>query len=227
MRFVALLLLTACHAHIPPIPGPMRTLAWSSRHDHQAPTSKTPDAPERRPSADPKGSRANAALGARVSDAARHYLAHPTAGFRQDCSGFVEATLARAGAPMRGSTRDLWAALDQQGATHRRTRPQPGDLAFFDNTYDRDDDGRTDDPLTHIAVVVSVDADGTIQLAHDGTSAGRATLYMNLLHPHDAKGPAGQPYNGALRAKRSADPAGTRYLAAELWHGFATVPAER
>ncbi|HMV66227.1 MAG TPA: CHAP domain-containing protein, partial [Myxococcota bacterium] len=103
----------------------------------------------------------------------------------------------------------------------------PGDLAFFDDTYDRDGDGRTNDPLTHVGVVLSVDAAGTIVVAHGGTSRGRTTLRMNLLHPHDAADAHGDTINDPLRARRSGDPAGTRYLAAELWRGFATVPPAR
>ena len=35
--------------------------------------------------------------------------------------------------------------------------PKPGDVVFFDNTYDRNKNKRLDDSLTHIAIVVSVD----------------------------------------------------------------------
>ena len=41
---------------------------------------------------------------------------------------------------------------------HHRKVPRPGDLAFFDDTYDANHDGRTNDPLTHVAVVLSVAA---------------------------------------------------------------------
>jgi hypothetical protein len=105
---------------------------------------------------------------------------------------------------------------------HRRKRPAAGDVAFFDNTYDRDDNGRYDDLLTHVAVVLEVARDGTILLAHDGTSQGKTTLTMNLLHPTEDTSPDGRRWNQALRSRRASDGPQVRYRAAELWHGFAT-----
>ncbi len=146
------------------------------------------------------------------------------AGYRADCSGFVEAALQTVDVPWRGSTRDLWAVADAAGAVHRRKEPELGDLAFFDDTYDRDRNGRTDDELTHIAIVIDVWPDGTIQLAHDGTSVGRDVLWMNLHHPDVAIGPAGERWNDVLRSSRKRDPKGTKSLSGGLWRGFATVP---
>jgi len=109
------------------------------------------------------------------------------------------------------------------GAVHRRKRPTPGDLVFFDDTVDRNRDGRWNDALTHIAVVISVDPDGTMVMAHAGTSQGRATIRMNLTRPHDHTDASGHTLNGFLRARRANDPPRARYLTAELWRGFATV----
>ena len=108
------------------------------------------------------------------------------------------------------------------GKTHKKKRPDVGDLIFFDNTYDRNKNGRWDDMLTHIAVVVDVDADGTILFAHSGTSKGRSLASMNLLRPHDAHDEAGKRLNDALRRKRSDDPRKAGHLTGELWRGFAT-----
>ena len=44
------------------------------------------------------------------------------------------------------------------------------EMVFFDNTYDRNKNHRLDDPLTHIAIVVGVDTDETIQMVHLGGS---------------------------------------------------------
>jgi hypothetical protein len=162
--------------------------------------------------------------GDRIVDAARHYLDHPTRGFRDDCSGFVMAVLDRAGMPLSGNTASIYAWADERGALHRRKRPEPGDLVFFDDTYDRNHNGRTDDPLSHIAVVLEVAPDGTILMAHDGTSKGRTTLRMNLENPHLRTASDGRILNDWLRALRDSDPKGTDYLAAELWRAFATLP---
>jgi surface antigen len=162
-------------------------------------------------------------FGADVAAAARHYLNHKTTGFRSDCSGFAMAVFARVGVPIDGSTSSLWADLKAEGATHTRKEPRVGDLAFFDNTTDRNRNGRLDDGLTHIAVVISVEEDGTILMAHDGTGAGRAELYMNLHHPDVHISDRGKVLNNHLRGRRKGDRKGTKYMAGELWHGFATV----
>lgn len=209
------LCLAACGPKVAVLPGPL------SAPDERAAMRAAP-----RPSA-PPGERHTAAARPTKGDpdvvhAARRLLTGPTpSGYRADCSGFVQAVVARAGGDLAGSTATMWAELRAAGRTHTRAIPSPGDLAFFDNTYDRDGDGRANDELTHIAVVLSVDADGTITLAHDGTSKGRTTLRMNLRHPAD-RTLDGAPINDALRGARRGDPPGLRYLASELWRGFGT-----
>ena len=112
------------------------------------------------------------------------------------------------------------------GAVHRRRIPRVGDLAFFDDTYDRNQNGIADDELTHIAVVTAVDDQGTITLAHGGTSAGRSTILMNLRFPDVHRDQAGMELNGYLRAARKDEPRAVGHLTGELWRGFATVRAE-
>jgi hypothetical protein len=162
-------------------------------------------------------------LGAEIAEAAAYYLSHRPKGFRDDCSGFVSAALARVGLDRSGSTASLWEAAQQEGLTHHRKDPSPGDVAFFDDTYDRDHDGKWNDPLSHVAVVLEVARDGAILLAHGGTSQGRTTLHMNLRRPHDRTDPdTGEVVNDYLRRKTTHDPPGAKYLSAELWRGFAT-----
>ena len=60
--------------------------------------------------------------------------------------------------------------------------PNPGDLVFFDDTHDRNHDGRRNDPLTHVGIVVRTESDGTVVFAHRldrGVVLGR----MNLSDP--------------------------------------------
>jgi hypothetical protein len=220
-----LLLATACAPGLR-LPGPTRVVG----RDPQAPliaVARPVPAPTEREEAggEPRRRPPRDDFGRRVADAARHYLNHRLDdGFRNDCSGFVSASITRAGRPTVGSTQSLWEALDAEGRTHRRKRPEVGDLAFFDDTYDRNRDGRVNDPLTHVAVVLEVGDDGTILLAHGGTSAGHAELRMNLDAPERDRGEDGRVLNDILRRVRSTDPRGTRHLAGELWRGFATLP---
>ncbi|MCO4744592.1 MAG: CHAP domain-containing protein [Proteobacteria bacterium] len=162
-------------------------------------------------------------LGHAVADAAEHYLKHTPRGFRDDCSGFVCAVYDRAGVGLTGNTASLWAAAKDIGATHKRKVPTLGDLAFFDNTYDRNGNGKFDDELTHVGVVMTVEEDGTIVVAHAGTSQGRTQLRMNLLEPSVQTAADGTVKNDYLRARYRSDRPGTKRLAGELWRGFATV----
>jgi hypothetical protein len=124
---------------------------------------------------------------------------------------------------LRGGTRWLWARAESAHATHQRALPHVGDLAFFDQTYDSNGNGRFDDELTHVAIVIDVDEHGTITLAHGGTGVGRTTLVMNLKDPHAELDASGARINENLRRPRRGDPASARYLASELWRGFATL----
>ncbi len=161
-----------------------------------------------------------------MADSARHYLNHRLDGFRDDCSGFVCAAATRAGRPTTGNTASLWDSLSAEGHTHRSKRPHPGDIAFFDNTYDRNRNGRNDDELTHVGVVLEVGDDGTILLAHGGTGSGRTYLTMNLQSPDTRTNAEGEVINDHLRRRRSSDPRGTVYYASQMWRGFATLPVE-
>lgn len=160
-------------------------------------------------------------VGERVAKVAAYTLDHWPRGFRDDCSGFVEAVLARVGVPMRGSTRTFWQAADRLGWLHRKRFPRVGDLAFFDDTWDRNGNGERDDELSHVAIVLEVRDDGTIVLAHAGTSAGRSRFAMNLFSPHDRYDDDGTRINDALR--RSGDGSSRGTLAGELLRGFATL----
>lgn len=159
-----------------------------------------------------------------VVRAAEYFLDHAPEGFNDDCSGFVCAVYDRAGSPVAGSVKMLWERAELARATHSKKLPNVGDLAFFDNTYDRDHNGKTDDRLTHIAIVVGVDrVTGQIDMAHGGSSQGRTTLTMNLLYPDEHYDEGGEKLNDYLRQQKTRDPHGTQYLASQLWVGFATV----
>lgn len=141
--------------------------------------------------------------------------------YRWDCSGLVEASLASAGCAFKGSSAMLFEQARDLRVLHRRRKPTPGDIAFFDDTYDRNGNRRLDDPLSHVAVVESIDADGTITLVHVG-SAGVVRFLMNLRHPEDRTDKDGRLVNDYLRARKDGDSPRTRYLSAELWVGFAS-----
>lgn len=231
----------ACGPRVPVLPGPktaMRNPPPPSSPLDRGPADEAvatraprPPAPVRpRPATTPRATAPGrpSPLGPDIGASATHYLSHrPPSRFRDDCSGLVMAILDRAGAPVVGNTASLYATAESLGALHHRKRPAVGDLVFFDHTYDRNRNGRVDDPLSHVGVVNAVTSDGTITVVHRSSSRGRTTLVMNLHHPHDTHGPDGQRYNDFLRARRRSDGPRVRHLAGELWRAFATVdPAD-
>lgn len=208
------------------MPGPLRTLGRTAAPAQRvvAPSRATEPVAEGVSTPRSRAPRRQSATGHDIAQAARHYLNHSLDGYRDDCSGFVLAAVNRTGRAMNGNTASLWQDMDEDGTTHHRKVPNIGDFAFFDNTYDRNRDGRNNDDLTHIGVVIDVDEDGTITLAHAGTSAGRSELTFNLHQPNDHQAADGSVLNDYLRRRRSSDRAGTPYLAGQMWRGFATVP---
>jgi hypothetical protein len=157
--------------------------------------------------------------GRTVSDSAEYYLAHPPAWQRLDCSGFVEVVLARAGAEVQGNSRTFWADAERDGRVVQK--PMPGDLAFFDRTYDANRNGRVDDALTHVAVVTAVEPDGTVVMVHRG-SQGIRPLRLNLARRHDHRD-GERVLNDFLRSPSYGGEEDAR-LAGELFHGFARPP---
>ena len=97
----------------------------------------------------------------------------------------------------------------------------PGDLVFFNNTWDYNGDGKVNDPLTHIGIVERQEPNGTVVFI--SRVAGAIERYhMNLGLPHVHKAIDGRILNDYLRRKNVSDPAKTRYLTGELFAQFAT-----
>jgi hypothetical protein len=150
--------------------------------------------------------------------------------YRRDCSGFVMATLSLAGvdlraslpkrAPGEGGVSLLYRMARERGLLHRNRVPDVGDLVFFDDTHDRDKDGRADDPLTHVGLVERVEPDGTITFIHR-VRRGTLRYRMNLFRPDERRDPkTGKVLNHYLRLGASPD---GRRLTGQLFHAFATV----
>ena len=134
--------------------------------------------------------------GNQVADAALSFVGADTLAvdgktFPYDCTGLVRAAYWSAGIDVaqdfgkytgNGVTR-IYKTLESKRLLHTSTIPTPGDLIFWDNTYDRNEDGRWNDPLTHVAVVVRAYEDGKIEYVHENYRKGIVVEYMNLRHP--------------------------------------------
>jgi probable lipoprotein NlpC len=157
--------------------------------------------------------------------------------FNPDCSGFVEAVYAAEGIPLRrfleaaapretSAVAAAWEAAAEFGERWQGSDwPAPGDLVFFDDTYDRDGDGRRDDPLTHLGIVEWVAVDGTVTFLH---RAGPGVMrgYLNLTRPNEWRDGAGRQLNSPLRVKTSrTDDAPV--LAGQLFRGYGRLDRAR
>jgi hypothetical protein len=138
-----------------------------------------------------------------------------------DCTGLVRLAyftegidlMAGGNKPGENGVSAIWRLARAAGATHFGT-PAPGDLVFFVETYDRNRDGKRNDGRTHIGVVESVDAEGTVFFVHrSGRGVNRSRL--NRQHPGRPLNEILRPAKGELRA----------YNTGELFAGFAR-PAE-
>jgi hypothetical protein len=149
---------------------------------------------------------------ARAVAAARAHLGRTFAG---DCSGFVLGAWSAAGvsprlAPARSRSESLFRASAPVAT------PRPGDLAFFHHTYDRDRDGRANDPFSHVALVEAVRG-SAVTLIHRG-SRGVERVRMDLSRPSDRRA------NDPVRALRRGEDRALRVLAGELFAGYGALP---
>lgn len=108
--------------------------------------------------------------------------------FSHDCSGTVMAIYWYAGIDLTrdfpkytgGGTERIYKFLKHEGLLYKTKLPAPGDIIFWDNTYDKNKNGKQDDYLTHMGMVVNVDGDGTIQYIHENYRKGIIMASMNL-----------------------------------------------
>lgn len=153
--------------------------------------------------------------------------------FNGDCSGFVEAVYALEGIELRrilqqeapretSAVAAAWIAAGRRGARWSGGEwPSPGDLVFFDDTWDRNGNGRRDDPLTHVGLVEWVDVDGTVTFLHRG-GQGVTRGQLNLRHPGLARDPAGRPLNAPLRVRAGKGDTAPA-LAGQLFVGYGRI----
>jgi peptidoglycan DL-endopeptidase CwlO len=154
--------------------------------------------------------------------------------FRMDCSGVARGIYAKAGHRLGfvtveaaagtriNDTRVLFELVKQTGSLRRRD-PLPGDLVFFDDTYDQNKNGLRDDPLSHVGIVEKVEGEGAAQsvvIVHRvGTNIVRAR--MTLDRPHERHDENGKPLNHFLRAAHRGEPGKTT---AELFVAYGSLP---
>ncbi len=113
--------------------------------------------------------------------------------FNIDCSGTVMAIYWYAGIDLAkafpgysgGGTERIYKYLRDKELLYKTKIPAPGDIIFWDNTYDKNGNGKLDDYLTHMGMVVSVDDDGNIEYIHENYRKGIILAKMNLFKPDE------------------------------------------
>ena len=147
-----------------------------------------------------------------------------------DCAGVARAIYLAHGIDLyegadggrkTNGVRMIYDHVRSRGRIHRGPVVHPGDLVFFDHTWDYNGDGRVNDPLTHVGIVERVESDGTIVFI-SRVSDAIERYRMNLAQPHVHRRADGRVLNDYMRRKRWSDQKGTRYLTVELFAAFGT-----
>ena len=151
--------------------------------------------------------------------------------FNLDCTGVVLAIYAYAGIDL---TRDfslyqgngvnrLYSSLESEGLLYHTLNPAPGDIIFWDNTWDRNGDGKWNDPLTHTGLVVHVSDLGAIEYVHHNYRRGIVIQEMNLNDPDTfQKTKKGEIVivNAPMRMKQANKKHPEKWLSAQLYRRF-------
>ncbi len=138
--------------------------------------------------------------------------------FNMDCTGVVLAIYYRSGIDLSrefgsytgGGVQRLHSYMDDLDLLYRTPYPRPGDLLFWDDTYDHNGDGIINDPLTHVGMVVSVDSRGNIRYIHHNYRKGIILAKMNLLEPDNLS------LNDPMRARYAEKGHAPRWLSSHL-----------
>jgi hypothetical protein len=101
--------------------------------------------------------------------------------YNRDCSGTVYTAFAQAGFPLQallnhygqtglGGSQTLALIVEFNGSLAKLETLQKGDLIFFDNTFDRNLNGKSDDSITHVVIVTAVNTlTGDVTFVHYNT----------------------------------------------------------
>lgn len=151
--------------------------------------------------------------------------------YSYDCSGTILAIYASAGIEFvheyakyggNGVNR-IYRIMENARLLYDTRRPVPGDIIFWDNTYDKNGDGLRNDPLTHAGIVLSVSETGTVSYVHFHYTKGITVEFMNLETPGtfrlEAAGTMGI-VNSPMRMKSQRGDAAEPWLAGQLYRIF-------
>lgn len=172
-----------------------------------------------------------------IADAALSLVGRQTLNFNDrhfvwDCSGTVLASLYIAGLDVRseyGSYNGNGVTRLYEIARHHQIEydlplPEIGDIIFWDNTYDKNEDLKWNDLLTHTGIVVDVKADGTVTYVHHDYRRGIVTAEMNLLYSDNREATfidgTKRVINSPLRMNKDRYLNPSKWLSGQLFRSF-------
>ena len=148
-----------------------------------------------------------------------------------DCAGVTRAIylsqghdlyMGAGGNGQANGVRRIYEHVQKHGRIHRGPAVGPGDLVFFDNTWDFNADGLLNDSLTHVGIVEAVERDGTV-IFISRVSNAIERYRMNLRAPNTIRDADGRILNDYLRRKKIGDPLATGYLTGQLFASFGSL----
>lgn len=169
--------------------------------------------------------------GERVARSARAFVGRTrlrVAGrtYNLDCSGTILAIYHDAGIDLLpqfqrqsgNGVRRLYGIARDHSLLYEPKLPRPGDVIFWDNTYDRNGDRLWNDELTHAGIVISAGPDGQVEYVHHNYSRGIVVERMNLYDP-DAHTQGSVLVNSPMRMKSHRHLNPREWLASHLYRG--------
>lgn len=150
--------------------------------------------------------------------------------FNWDCSGTVLATYYKTDSlnfydeylqESGGGVNKMYNLAVKKDALFTDRLPEPGDLIFWDNTYDKNHNKKWDDLLTHVGIVIEVNKSGQITYMHHDYAKGIVKGYMNLNKPNVYTDENNNVINSSMRMKKDRYLNPSKWLSSHLFVGFA------
>lgn len=156
--------------------------------------------------------------------------------FNNDCSGFVSMVFNKfdykfldvfySGSVASASmVQTIYIYTQKFGNIFKDKTPKVGDLIFFDNTHDRNKNRKVDDKLTHIAIVIGVEPNGTVHYIHH-SNKGVNIQIMNIQYPDqrfiETNGKK-EYVNSYLRARTKKDKSDIPIYSGEMFRAYGSL----